>query len=643
MPRHDADDINESERARWEPSPTPSDEPWDDEGADADGNWRYEIIGEEVDWQGNIKHEVRWDDWQRSDGTKTTWESPNHSSIDSKPWTRQQLRRRRLLAAESLAIEIPSTVDIHNDATFLRSQAYDEKLERAQKEEQPNRILEMARLMAKHQAHIHQPSQGASIPDSPLRSSQRQSVRQKTMNSVDSSSTPTARSSSKTSVQSTASSNTPQSRAAASGSSSKSRAQPPGRVNAPPSELASAIVVSTTKPTKTQGAHIPKSVVTSSSSAKQTVPKKQIKDSVKQAPSTPSASFGILTSPSSHEPVRLPETPVSRVFSSHTALATSSKPSFQPSPSERSHLHQQPPSTPIDKGKGRARDDDLSCASMNYPSLPRKRVKRMAVTSDTDTLEIIRSPSSMSTPSRSLNPAEETPEAQRKKLSREWTRAAREQGGAPITFFSDVDKGEAIPKLSHSFRYLECSYVFDEGIEEPDSGFLTACNCNVCGPKPATCSCQVDSERLKFAYTASGLFAFDRSETAEVVECNKLCKCSVDDCINRVSQRPRDVPIQVFKTRALEWGVRALVPLKRGKVLGIYTGRLIRRESARQLPLKESIYCFDLDGDEIVPVENLSQDLSQSTQGAQNKYSVDSLLEGNWTRFIKSKILSFPT
>lgn len=58
-----------------------------------------------------------------------------------------------------------------------------------------------------------------------------------------------------------------------------------------------------------------------------------------------------------------------------------------------------------------------------------------------------------------------------------------------------------------------------------------------------------------------------------VFECNQVCHCDLT-CQNRVSQRPRDVPLEVFKCRDPKkgWGVRATIPVEKGKVLGVFTG-----------------------------------------------------------------------
>lgn len=50
------------------------------------------------------------------------------------------------------------------------------------------------------------------------------------------------------------------------------------------------------------------------------------------------------------------------------------------------------------------------------------------------------------------------------------------------------------------------------------------------------------------------------------------CSCRRRACPNRVAQQPRNVPIEVFRTRDCGWGARATIDLAKGKVVGIYTG-----------------------------------------------------------------------
>ncbi|KAJ7667552.1 SET domain-containing protein [Mycena polygramma] len=207
-----------------------------------------------------------------------------------------------------------------------------------------------------------------------------------------------------------------------------------------------------------------------------------------------------------------------------------------------------------------------------------------------------------------------------------------EPGAAGITFVNDIDD-EEIPKSLHdgAFQYLEDKYFPSPTLPfpvDPDENAAAPfvadpTSFQFCGPE---CECEdlrhccQDTEYVNgYAYT-DGLFNFKYTFNEVVVECNPYCLCP-PTCGNRVTQQPRRVPIEVFKTARCGWGVRLPVDVVRGTVLGVYTGKLIPRKEAESLTGEAKQYCFDLDYDE----EGATED---------ELYTVDSLDYGNWTRFI---------
>ncbi|KAF9218141.1 SET domain-containing protein [Gyrodon lividus] len=152
------------------------------------------------------------------------------------------------------------------------------------------------------------------------------------------------------------------------------------------------------------------------------------------------------------------------------------------------------------------------------------------------------------------------------------------------------------------------------------------CDCSTC-VDASKCYCQDPSEIYSdnntkvFAYF-KGFFTFDIPRGVEVIECNEHCSCG-SKCGNRVAQRPRDVAIEIFDTKRCGWGARSLVDIPEGKVLGTYTGMLVRREDVENLPDEHQGYLFDLDGTEVRDAENFG-----------GRYTVDSYAYGNWTRFV---------
>ncbi|OSD05788.1 SET domain-containing protein [Trametes coccinea BRFM310] len=220
--------------------------------------------------------------------------------------------------------------------------------------------------------------------------------------------------------------------------------------------------------------------------------------------------------------------------------------------------------------------------------------------------------------------------SRREALEREW--ATKLHDAAPVVFVNEVN-GEEVPRLVDGFQYLERHYVRAPNVpsNREYADCLVSCDCAGRCRDAERCGCQDPSElkdeagRRIFAYTWLRLFTFKLPPGMEVIECNKSCSCS-ERCPNRVAQRPRDVPIEIFRTRNRGWGARATTPLSRGKVVGIYTGWLTRRADADRLADGRRSYIFDLDvheGEDEDDEEHLT-----------DKYSVDGYAYGNWTRFV---------
>ncbi|KII87412.1 hypothetical protein PLICRDRAFT_177161 [Plicaturopsis crispa FD-325 SS-3] len=241
----------------------------------------------------------------------------------------------------------------------------------------------------------------------------------------------------------------------------------------------------------------------------------------------------------------------------------------------------------------------------------------------TSALEVV----SHSRPSRPLLKATKFPK--RITMEQQWTRAAKNVRAASVKIVNTIDD-EEVPLLVPNFRYLENAYIFGPHVEHPDvdRSFFLKCDCSDCVDADE-CACQDASELVNeygqkiYAYNDDGLFTFEVERGMKVIECNKYCRCSPAMCTNRVAQRPRDVPVEIFKTEYCGWGARLGVDVERGCVLGIYTGKLMRvtrREDAESAVNKR--YLFNLDGDENV---------EEVEDGG---YTVDSHECGNWTRFI---------
>ncbi|KAJ7474734.1 hypothetical protein FB451DRAFT_275356 [Mycena latifolia] len=206
----------------------------------------------------------------------------------------------------------------------------------------------------------------------------------------------------------------------------------------------------------------------------------------------------------------------------------------------------------------------------------------------------------------------------REEIQAQWNKAAREAGAAQIEFVNEIDNEELPPNIGGLFVYLERSYRFEVAVN-PKITTPSGCHCEggaLCTTR--TCHHKPDAA-VRSEYNRR---LFDFGVDSHVRECNSLCSC-LADCANRIAQQPRSIAIQIFKTEKCGWGARAAVNIKKGTVVGIYTGLIIRRHDAVNLSSFRVSYCFDL---------NALEDPDGETP--ENSYTVDAFACGNWTRFI---------
>ncbi|KAK7450604.1 hypothetical protein VKT23_012914 [Stygiomarasmius scandens] len=219
------------------------------------------------------------------------------------------------------------------------------------------------------------------------------------------------------------------------------------------------------------------------------------------------------------------------------------------------------------------------------------------------------------------------------RIERDWNEKARAAGAAEITIINDID---GTPPVDENFIYYENARAYNTDNQLPSFArlkrSLPKANCPSCKKNKSCsqdCECDVmlvfhdDDFKNIHPYDDDGFFQFNVPQGGIVMECNPKCPCNKRVCVNSVAQHPRSVPIEVFKTQDRGWGVRSSAFVKRGTVLGIYTGDLIHRSIAEGLEGEKATYVFDLDTDE---------DLESDSSG--DKYSVDASSSGNWTRFI---------
>lgn len=155
----------------------------------------------------------------------------------------------------------------------------------------------------------------------------------------------------------------------------------------------------------------------------------------------------------------------------------------------------------------------------------------------------------------------------------------------PITVVNEVDS-QIIP---NSFRFID-SNALGQGVEPAEVSFRSGCACRHDSDCQYTgCLCLADLEddyyeddgmdidepnvsKKAYAYHARGSKAgllrsqFHNSKVP-IYECHQGCACSID-CPNRVVERGRNIPLQIFRTADRGWGasIPAATPTLRLKI-----------------------------------------------------------------------------
>ncbi|OTB15757.1 hypothetical protein K445DRAFT_317400 [Daldinia sp. EC12] len=189
----------------------------------------------------------------------------------------------------------------------------------------------------------------------------------------------------------------------------------------------------------------------------------------------------------------------------------------------------------------------------------------------------------------------------------------------PITIVNTED--DAV--LDPSFRFMDRS-ILGKGVEPTKREFLTGCECvdsEDC--QYNTCNCLQDVEddssddenlydidgarphKKVYAYHSHGVRAGRlRSKVLAsrdpIYECHESCACG-PYCPNRVVERGRQIPLQIFRTKNRGWGVRSTVDIKKGQFIDKYMGEIItaqeanRRRAESHIAQRKDVYLFALD------------------------------------------------
>jgi [histone H3]-lysine9 N-trimethyltransferase SUV39H len=179
--------------------------------------------------------------------------------------------------------------------------------------------------------------------------------------------------------------------------------------------------------------------------------------------------------------------------------------------------------------------------------------------------------------------------------------------------------------LNPNFRFIENS-VLTSGVSPAEQQFRSGCSCAdeddcmysncLCLQEMAPDSDEEEEDewaayrqeqphRKRFAYHSQGAKAgLLRSRILHsrepIYECHEGCACS-SMCANRVVERGRTLPLQIFRTANRGWGVKCAVDIKKGQFVDKYVGEVIsskeadERRAQSSLAQRKDVYLFALD------------------------------------------------
>lgn len=174
--------------------------------------------------------------------------------------------------------------------------------------------------------------------------------------------------------------------------------------------------------------------------------------------------------------------------------------------------------------------------------------------------------------------------------------------------------------LEPGFRFVQKSHL-GRGVQPAKGDFRSGCECEDgedC--QYASCHCLQELEesedepdeddgiiyrKKSHAYHSHGAKAGHlRTKILEsrepIYECHEGCACG-PECPNRVVERGRKLPLQVFRTKNRGWGVKCPVDIKMGQFIDKYLGEIItpkeadRRRAKSDIAQRKDVYLFALD------------------------------------------------
>uniref|UniRef100_A0A8C5QPA6 Histone-lysine N-methyltransferase SETDB1 n=1 Tax=Leptobrachium leishanense TaxID=445787 RepID=A0A8C5QPA6_9ANUR len=182
------------------------------------------------------------------------------------------------------------------------------------------------------------------------------------------------------------------------------------------------------------------------------------------------------------------------------------------------------------------------------------------------------------------------------------------------------------PQVAYSKERIPGKGVFINTRAE----FLVGCNCTDGCRDRSKCACHQLTTQATACTPGAQLNPnagylhkrLDECLPTGVYECNKMCKCNLNMCTNRLVQHGLQVRLQLFKTQNKGWGIRCLDDIAKGSFVCIYAGKILTDDFADKEGLEMGDEYF-ANLDHIESVENFKDGYESDVKSPSDSSGVD--------------------
>lgn len=113
------------------------------------------------------------------------------------------------------------------------------------------------------------------------------------------------------------------------------------------------------------------------------------------------------------------------------------------------------------------------------------------------------------------------------------------------------------------FNYISKNFLVEEMyvIEQKS---VTGCKCKTCS-MDSNCCPQLMKQPFPYKTDKNGRNLLRLNKSDKIFECGDLCACGME-CINRVTQQQKEIPLCLFKTKNRGWGVKPMSDIPKGNM-----------------------------------------------------------------------------